>query len=44
LDKRPIELYNIEKDLEIPDDLEELKNLAIKKIEGIREIQNIIPI
>jgi hypothetical protein len=39
----PIEFYNIEKDLEIPDDLEELRNLAIKEIEGNREIQNIIP-
>jgi hypothetical protein len=29
--------------LEIPDDLEELRNLAIKETEGDREIQNIIP-
>ena len=31
LDKRPIECYNIEKDLENPDDLEELRNLSIKE-------------
>jgi hypothetical protein len=43
LDKRPIECYKIEKDLESPDDLEELRNLAIKETEGNREIQNIIP-
>jgi hypothetical protein len=43
LEKRPIEFYNIEKDLEIPDDLEELRNLDIKETQGSREIQNIIP-
>jgi len=43
LDKRPIECYNIEKDLEKPDDLEEFRNLPIKEMEGSREIQNIIP-
>jgi hypothetical protein len=43
LDKRPIECYKIEKDLEILDDLEELRNLTIKEVEGSREIQNIIP-
>jgi len=31
LEKRPIEFYNIEKDLEILYDLEELRNLAIKE-------------
>jgi hypothetical protein len=31
LDKRPIEFYKIEKDLESPDDLEELRNLSIKE-------------
>jgi hypothetical protein len=44
LDNRPIECYKIEKDLEIQNDLEELRNLAIKETEGDREIQNIIPI
>ena len=43
MDNRPIECYNIEKDLESPNELEELSNLAIKEIEGRREIQNIIP-
>jgi hypothetical protein len=42
-DKTPIECYKIEKDLENPDDLEELRNLAIKETEGSREIQNTIP-
>jgi hypothetical protein len=32
--KRPIECYKIEKDLESPDDLEELRKLAIKETEG----------
>jgi hypothetical protein len=41
--KRPIECYSIEKDLESLYDLEELRNLAIKEIEGRREIKNIIP-
>jgi hypothetical protein len=36
LDKRPIECYKIEKDLESPDDLEELRNLATKEIEENR--------
>ena len=31
LDKRPIECYKTEKDLESLDDLEELRNLAIKE-------------
>jgi hypothetical protein len=44
LDKRPIEFYKIEKELEIPDDLEELRNLSIKESKGRKEIQNIIPI
>jgi hypothetical protein len=44
LDKKPIEFYNIDRDSESPDDLEELRNLAIKETEGKREIQNIIPI
>ena len=43
IDKTPIECYNIEKDLESPNDLEELRNLAIKETKGNREIQNIIP-
>jgi hypothetical protein len=43
LEKRPIEFYKIKKDLECPDDLEELRNLAIKETDGNREIQNIIP-
>jgi hypothetical protein len=30
-------------DLEIPDDLKELRNLAIKETKGNREIQNTIP-
>jgi hypothetical protein len=34
--KRPIECYKIEKDLESPDDLEELRNLSIKETEGSR--------
>jgi hypothetical protein len=34
LGKRPIESYKIEKDLESPDDLEELRNLAIKETKG----------
>jgi hypothetical protein len=38
LDKRPIEFYKIEKDLEIPDDLKELRNLAIKETKWYREI------
>jgi hypothetical protein len=37
--KTPIECYKIEKDLENLDDLEELINLAIKEIEGSREIK-----
>jgi hypothetical protein len=43
LDKIPIECYKNEKDLESPDDLEELRNLDIKETKGSREIQNIIP-
>ena len=43
MDKRSIECYKIEKHLESPDDLEELRNLAIKETKGNREIQNIIP-
>jgi hypothetical protein len=39
LDNRPIECYNIEMDLESRDGLEELKNLAIKEIEGSKEIR-----
>jgi hypothetical protein len=38
MDKTPIECYKIEKDLENPDDLEELRNLSIKEIKGSREI------
>jgi hypothetical protein len=38
LDKRPIEYYNIERDLEISDDLEELRNLSIKEMKGSKEI------
>jgi hypothetical protein len=33
----------IDKDLEKPDDLEELRNLNIKETEGSREIQDTIP-
>jgi hypothetical protein len=43
IDKTPIECYNIEKDLENPDDLEELRNLSIKETKGNREIYNTIP-
>jgi hypothetical protein len=43
MDKTPIECYKIEKDLENPDDLEELRNLAIKETKGSREIQNMLP-
>jgi hypothetical protein len=43
LDKKPIECYKIEKDMEILYDLEGLRNLAIKETEGNKEIQNIIP-
>ena len=39
----PIECYQISKDSKILDDLEDLINLAIKEIEGRREIQNTIP-
>jgi hypothetical protein len=42
-DKTPIECYKIEKDLGNPDDLEELRNLAIEETEGSREIQNTLP-
>jgi hypothetical protein len=35
---KPIECYQISRDLESPDDLEELGNLAIKKTEGNKEI------
>jgi hypothetical protein len=38
LDKIPIECYKIERDLEILDELEELRNLAIEEIEGSKEI------
>jgi hypothetical protein len=41
--KTPIECHKIEKDLENPDDLEELRNLSIKETEGSREIQNTLP-
>jgi hypothetical protein len=41
--KNPIECYKISRDSESPDDLEELRNLAIKEIEGNKEIQNTIP-
>jgi hypothetical protein len=34
MNKTPIECYKIEKDLENPDDLEELRNLAIKETKG----------
>jgi hypothetical protein len=44
LDKKPIECYKIEKEMGSPDDLEELRNLAIKETEGNKEIQNIIHI
>jgi hypothetical protein len=43
LDKKPIECYKIERDLESPYDLEELRNLTIKETKGNREIQNIMP-
>jgi hypothetical protein len=43
LEKRPIECYKIENDLETPYDLEELRNLSIKETKGNREIQNILP-
>jgi hypothetical protein len=43
LDKAPIECYKIEKHLEIPYALEELRNLAIRETKGSIEIQNIIP-
>jgi hypothetical protein len=35
-DKRPTQCYKIEKDLENPYDLEELRNLAIKETKGSR--------
>jgi hypothetical protein len=41
--KNPIECYNISKDSESLDDVEELRNLAIKETKGNREIQNTIP-
>jgi hypothetical protein len=41
--KKPIECYKITRDSESPDDLEELKNLAIKETEGNGEIHNTIP-
>jgi hypothetical protein len=43
LTEKPIECYHISRDSEILDDLEELRNLAIKETEGSREIQNTIP-
>jgi hypothetical protein len=41
--EKPIECYQINRDSESPDDLEKLRNLAIKEIEGNREIQKTIP-
>jgi hypothetical protein len=41
--ENPIELYQISKASESLDELEELRNLAIKETEGNREIQNTIP-
>jgi hypothetical protein len=38
LEERPIKCYKIEKELEISDDLEELRNLTIKETKGSREI------
>jgi hypothetical protein len=43
LTEKPIECYQISKDSESLDELEELRNLAIKETEGNREIQNTIP-
>jgi len=43
MDKTPIECYKIKKDLENPNDLEELRNLSINETEGRREIKNTIP-
>jgi hypothetical protein len=34
--EKPIECYHISKDSKIPDDLEELRNLAIKETKGRR--------
>jgi hypothetical protein len=42
-DKIPIACCKVDKDLEKPDDLEELRNLTIKEMEGSREIQDTIP-
>jgi hypothetical protein len=42
-DKIPIACCIVDKDLEKPDELEELRNLTIKEMEGTREIQDTIP-
>jgi hypothetical protein len=41
--QNPIEFYHISKVSKILDELEELRNLAIKETEGNREIQNTMP-
>jgi hypothetical protein len=41
--ENPIECYQISKDSEILEELEELRNLAIKETKGSRDIQNTIP-
>jgi hypothetical protein len=41
--ENPIECYQIRKASESLDELEELRNLAIKETEGNKEIQNTIP-
>jgi hypothetical protein len=43
IDKIHVPCFKVDKDLEKPDDLEELRNLAIKENEGNREIQDTIP-
>jgi hypothetical protein len=42
-DKIVVACCKVDKDLEKPDDLEELRNLTIKEMKGSREIQDTIP-
>jgi hypothetical protein len=43
IDKIIVPCFKVEKDLEKPNDLKELRNLDIKETEGSREIQDIVP-
>jgi hypothetical protein len=43
IDNIVVPCYKVEKDLQKPDDFEELRNLDVKETEGSREIHNTIP-